>query len=291
MNPPAIEIDRLSLHFPKKSYALKNISAAVEPGQIIGLIGRNGAGKSTLLEALAGLLVPSSGHSHLLGYNSRSLPDQVRQQLGFVFQDDELFGWMKVEAHIDLVGSHYRDWDKARARDLVDRWSIPLDKRVHSLSRGQRQKLGILLAVVHQPDILLLDEPASALDPVSRRAFLAELVQLACDGRRSMVFSSHLLADIERLADHIWLLREGELVFDNSLDELKEGVIRLDFRQASNERVPQLPSTLRRIADDRGVTVIAHHPGEDALAGLEREFGAGFSVSRMNLEEIALELL
>ena len=290
MNQPSIEINQIKLCFGM-TQALKGVSAATEPGQIVGLIGRNGAGKTTLLEILAGLLVPDSGTGYLLGHDSRNLPDEVRQRMGFVFQEEELFGWMSVATHIDAVGAHYRDWDQERARDLAQRWSLPMDKKVETLSRGQRQKLGILLAIAHQPDVLLLDEPASALDPVSRRAFLAELVELACDGHRTMVLSSHLLGDIERLADRIWLMRRGELVLDESLDNLKDDVIRLSFPRVEADAIPQLSSALSRQDDEQGTTLIARHPGAEALSGLERQFGSGLRVSAMNLEEIALELM
>lgn len=290
MNPPIIEIDQIKLRFGL-TCALKGVSAMTEPGQIVGLIGLNGAGKTTLLEVLAGLLVPDSGTSRLFGHDSRDLPDEVRQRMGFVFQEEELFGWMSVETHIEAVGAHYRDWEQERALDLARRWSLPMDKKVATLSRGQRQKLGILLAIVHQPDVLLLDEPASALDPVSRRAFLAELVELACDGHRTMVLSSHLLGDVERLADRIWLMRSGQLVLDESLDTLKDDVIRLTFPRAEADAIPQLSSALIRKDDEHGTTLIARHPGTETLSGLERQFGSGLRVSAMNLEEIALELM
>lgn len=290
MNHPSIEIDQVKLSFGATE-ALKGITARVEPGHIIGLIGRNGAGKSTLLEVLAGLLAPRSGHARLLGHDCRDLPDQVRQRMGFVFQQDELFGWMTVDAHIDVVGAHYRNWDEHRARDLAQRWDIPMDQTVASLSGGQRQKLGILLAIVHQPDILLLDEPASALDPVSRRAFLAELVDLACDGQRSMILSSHLIGDIERLADRIWLMRQGELVLDEPLDDLKDSVIRLSFQETKEPLMPESTVVLGRKNGDHGCSVIARHPGSEALAEMQQKHGSRLRISTLNLEELALELL
>ncbi|MGY6553505.1 MAG: ABC transporter ATP-binding protein [Wenzhouxiangella sp.] len=290
MNHPSIDIDQVKLSFGATE-ALKGVTAQIEPGHIVGLIGRNGAGKSTLLEVLAGLLVPDSGHSRLLGHDCRDLPDEVRQRMGFVFQQDELFGWMKVDAHIDVVGAHYRNWDEHRARELAQRWDIPMDQTVASLSGGQRQKLGILLAIVHQPDVLLLDEPASALDPVSRRAFLAELVELACDGHRSMVLSSHLIGDIERLADRIWLMRQGELVLDEPLDDLKDNVIRLNFQGTEEPVMPESTAVLSRKKSEHGSTVIARHPGSEALAELQQKQGHKLRISTLNLEDLALELL
>lgn len=290
MKDPWIQIDSLNLKLGL-TQALKDVSASVGSGEIVGLIGRNGAGKSTLLEVLAGLIVPDSGSSQMLGHESRRLPDGVRQQLGFVFQNDELFGWMKVVDHIDVVGAHYPNWDRQRARDLAERWSIPLYQRVASLSGGQRQKLGILLAIVHQPRVLLLDEPASALDPVSRREFLAELVELACDGSRTMVLSSHLLGDIERLADRIWLMRAGELLVDETLDELKDSLVRMAFQGQAAQALPELPGVITRKEDDWGTVVVAHHPGKVHLADLERHYGPQLQVSALNLEQIALEVL
>lgn len=290
MKDPWIRMDKLNQRFGL-TRALNNVSGEVGGGEIVGLIGRNGAGKSTLLEVLAGLIVPDQGASQLMGHDSRRLPDSVREQLGFVFQDDELFGWMKVADHIDVVGAHYRNWDRQRALDLAERWSIPLYQRVSSLSRGQRQKLAILLAIVHQPTVLLLDEPASALDPVSRRAFLAELVELACDGQRTMVLSSHLLGDIERLADRIWLMREGELIIDESLDELKDSVLRLAFQGMAAGTIPALSALISQKEDEWGTVVVARHPGAETLTELEGRFGPRLRVSTLKLEEIALEVL
>lgn len=290
MKDPCIHTDKLNLKFGL-TQALKNVSAAVGSGEIVGLIGRNGAGKSSLLEVLAGLVVPDTGTSQLLGHESRRLPDSVREQLGFVFQDDEMFGWMKVNDHIDVVGANYRHWDRQRALELAGRWDIPLSQRVASLSRGQRQKLGILLAIVHRPTVLLLDEPASALDPVSRREFLGELVALACDGKRTMVLSSHLLGDVERLADRIWLMRKGELIIDERLDELKDGMICLAFQGHAARTLPELQGIVNQREDEWGTVVVARHPGIEELTVLEDRFGSQLHIKALNLEQIALELL
>ncbi|QOC22716.1 ABC transporter ATP-binding protein [Wenzhouxiangella sp. AB-CW3] len=206
-----IELSGLDKHFGAV-HALREVSATARASDIIGLVGRNGAGKTTLLETLAGLQFADRGRARVLGCDSGRMDDQTRNRLGMVLQDDELFGWLTVDRHIDLVGRFYSRFDRSRIEELLNGWGVALQRKVGNLSRGQRQMVGIALALGHDPDVLLLDEPASALDPVARQSFLQELVSIACDSARTIVFSTHLIGDLERIANRLWLMRDGELV-------------------------------------------------------------------------------
>ncbi|MEE4329880.1 MAG: ABC transporter ATP-binding protein, partial [Wenzhouxiangella sp.] len=150
MSQALIEIEQLS-HSYERTRVIDKLSATVEAGDVVGLIGRNGSGKTTLLETLAGLLRPDSGASRLLGCDSTALDDATRQQLGFVFQNDELFDWMTVEAHLAMSAELYQAWDSDRVKSWVERWQIPTLTRTGKLSRGQRQLVSIVLAIGHRP--------------------------------------------------------------------------------------------------------------------------------------------
>jgi ABC-2 type transport system ATP-binding protein len=292
MNEFVIEVDTLSQGYGRHE-VLDQIDLRAGPGEVIGLIGRNGCGKTTLLETLAGLQQPSNGQCRLLGQFSHEMPEEVRQQFGFVFQEEELFDWMMVSDHVDLVGSMYANWDTSRVRQLLERWRVPAGERVNRLSRGQRQMLGIILALGHSPRVLLLDEPASALDPVARREFLGELVELALDARRTIVFSSHLLADVERVATRIWLMRGGRVLLDDSLDRLKEGMVQLRLHNGRKaaQLPPQLSGELKRQQHDWGKSVLLYEPAREELDGLHQDLGDQLVTRSMGLDELAVELL
>jgi ABC-2 type transport system ATP-binding protein len=210
---------------------LKDISLSLPAGSVVGLVGRNGAGKSTLLRCLAGLIDPSSGSSALLGCPSLHLTDAVRERLGFVAQTPDLFEWMQVFEMLKTIGSAYPRWDETRALALAVQLDLPLGGTVRNLSGGDQQKLSVVLAMAHDPDLLLLDEPVSSLDPMTRREFMRALFSspLRADNQpdgttheRTVLISSHLLADLERVVTHVAFVREGRLQLFDAWDAMQE---------------------------------------------------------------------
>jgi ABC-2 type transport system ATP-binding protein len=210
---------------------LKDISLSLPAGSVVGLVGRNGAGKSTLLRCLAGLIEPSSGSAELLGCLSTHLTDAVRERLGFVAQTPDLFEWMEVFEMLKTIGSAYPRWDETRALALAVQLDLPLGGAVRNLSGGDQQKLSVVLAMAHDPDLLLLDEPVSSLDPMTRREFMRALFAspLRADNQadgptheRTVLISSHLLADLERVVTHVAFIREGRLQLFDAWDAMQE---------------------------------------------------------------------
>ncbi|WKE66401.1 ABC transporter ATP-binding protein [Gallaecimonas kandeliae] len=224
MTETLVRLDHLCQQFGKE-LVLDSINAEVKKGDVIGLLGLNGAGKTTLLETLLGFALPSRGHSLLFGEPASQLNDQGKARIGFVPQQDELLANLTGQQNLDLLSAFYPDWDKAKVAELAKDWDIPLNKRVQALSLGQRQKLSILAALAHNPDFLILDEPVASLDPLARRRFLQTLVELIGDRGCTLIFSTHIVSDLERIADRIWILKEGRLVVDSTLDELKESAL------------------------------------------------------------------
>lgn len=185
---------------------LKGINAQAKAGDVIALLGKNGAGKTTLLETLLGFTFPTSGRLTLWNQDATHINGDFKQRIGFVPQQCELILTMTGKEHIALFKSFRRHWNTALVDQLVRDWLIPMDTTVAKLSVGQQQKLSILLALAHEPELLVLDEPVASLDPVARRQFIAQLCEIAADGSRTIIFSSHIVSDIERIANQVWML-------------------------------------------------------------------------------------
>lgn len=234
-----INCNALGMRF-KDTDALRDLSVFVGSRKIIGLLGRNGSGKTTLLQTLVGLLVPTSGACEVFGRSSMELSRDDMSRIGFVHQEGGFMDAMKVQGHLDYIGSYYENWDKDREQRLLREFELKPSATVGSLSTGDKQKLGIMLAVCHHPKLLLLDEPASALDPIVRKGLMQLLFQLVEDDDATIVISSHILMDVEKLIDHVWFMREGELVVDQSLDDLKESYACWDVTAKEGSTLPRL---------------------------------------------------
>lgn len=228
--PPALMAEGLSL-WRGNRIALNHINLRVPAGAVVGLVGRNGAGKSTLLRCLVGLSAPDTGHCRLLGAPSLELPDAVRERLGYVAQTPDLFDWLTAEQHLRRFSALYRGYDERRALRLASQLDLPLGVRASRLSGGDQQKLSVLLALAHDPDLLLLDEPVSSLDPMARRNFMRSLFERrdAEGPPRTVLISSHLLTDLERVVTHVAFLRAGQLQLVEEWDALTEHVRLLEL--------------------------------------------------------------
>ncbi len=270
---------------------ITGISTRVEPGQVIALLGKNGSGKTTFLETLLGFGVPSYGQVLLWGEAARKMNGNTKSRLGFVPQQDELLPSLTGEDHINLFREFRTHWNESLVQRLCTEWLIPVETRVGRMSVGQRQKLALLLAMAHEPELLVLDEPVASLDPLARRQFLQQLVELAADDRRTVIFSTHIVSDVERVANRVWMLSQGRLVYDGELDHLKESVVRLSIH-AQETLPPQLPlpNVLRQKVQGHQAWASVSHWQPDQLTVLEASLKASISVEYLSLEDIFLEM-
>jgi ABC-2 type transport system ATP-binding protein len=202
--------------------ALRNVSLEIPAGRIIGLLGRNGAGKTTLLNISAGLLLPSAGTCRTLDIPSGQLDTPQLTRLGLVQQEGRYLEWMTVRQQLDFNASFYPRWDRDLEKRLVEALEVDPKRKIVQLSPGDRQKVGILLGVCHRPSLLLLDEPISALDPIVRKRMLDFLLELLRDDGCTVVISSHILNDVEKIVDWIVALDAGELAENTPFDSLQE---------------------------------------------------------------------
>lgn len=213
----AVEIE--GLFFQRGRFALDIASLSIEAGTVVGLVGANGAGKSTLLELLVGLHTPKRGKLRVAGLDAVDDVIAVRRRTGLVQPESPLFA-LRVDALLRTVAPFYPSWDQARAAELVARFSLPLDKHVMELSRGEGLRVRLVLALAYAPEVVLLDEPTSGLDVVNRREVLAEIVRTVSDAGRTVVVASHDLADLERVCDRIVWLDAGRVVADGTPAEV-----------------------------------------------------------------------
>lgn len=203
---------------------LHDVTLELEPGSITGLLGRNGSGKTTLIRTAIGLLKPESGKANLFGYSAWDCPASIRRRIGYVSQRFDDMVWLRVKDAIALVGSFYENWDAQLVERFRTEWNVDNNRKIYKLSQGQQQKVGILLAIGHRPDLLLLDEPVASLDPAARQEFLRALLMLNDEIGQTILFSSHITTDIERVAADVAILNDGRITYHGALDELKEKV-------------------------------------------------------------------
>ena len=225
MNPPAPSTPFAAQNL-SKSYgahtALADVTLALPAGRVIGLLGRNGAGKSTLLNLASGFTLPSSGEAFTLGTPVAQLDTPQLTRLGVVQQEARLLEWMTVRQHLDFNASFYPGWDRTLESRLLESLEVDPQRKIVQLSPGDRQKVGILLGVCHRPALLLLDEPMSALDPIIRTRLLDALLERLRDDGCTVVISSHILNDVEKIVDWIVALDAGQLVENSPFDTLQE---------------------------------------------------------------------
>lgn len=267
---------------------LNGLDLRVDAGQVLGFLGRNGAGKTTTLRILVGLRRATSGSAAVFGCDSWRLSVRERQRLGYLSETQTAFPWMRVEELLAFAAAFHPTWDGAYAQDLLRKLELPTRERVRALSLGQGRRLGLVLALCHHPDLLVLDEPAGGLDPVVRREFLDVVIDLVAREGKTVIFSSHILPDVERLASHIGILETGRLVHHGPLDALQDSVREIDLElDEAPERI-EVPGALRVTSrGPRSWTVTLPACDDAAVGRVRARFpSAALSVRSLSLEEI-----
>mgnify|MGYP000891943821 CR=1 FL=1 len=225
----AVEVGELRRVFKKKA-ALDGVSFTVRPGRVFGLVGENGAGKTTFMKLLLGLLRPTSGTVRVFGEDPVANPEGVLANIGYLSEDRDIPGWMRVGELMAYTKAFYPGWDDAYADELLDMFQLDRHAKIKTLSRGEKAKAGLLAALAYRPGLLLLDEPSSGLDAIARRDILGAIIRAVADEGRTVILSSHLLDEVDRVADDIVMLREGKVVLSGTLDEIRAAHARFAVR-------------------------------------------------------------
>lgn len=276
---PHIRVTDLAKSFGRKP-VLRGVSLTVAPGKTFALLGRNGAGKTTLLRTILGLLTPDAGDLAILYLDPRKQPIDVRRSVGYLAEDQRMFGWMSVAQTLRFMAPFYPTWDTQLADQLMQQFELPGGAKVKHLSKGQGVRLGLLLALAHRPRVVILDDPALGLDPIMRKDFNRDLITHLQGEGRTVLYSSHLLYEVEPIADEVAILDEGKIVVQADTETLRANVKRL----VAVGDAADLPGILDVQRDGPRVAVTVR----DAPAAIARLRAAGraFDVIDLNLDEI-----
>jgi len=281
-----IEIQHLGRRFRTK-LALDDVSITVPRGCVFGLVGENGAGKTTLIKHMLGLLRAEQGNVRVFGVDPVANPPAVLSRIGYLSETRDLPGWMRVEELLHYTQAFYPNWDEGYAEQLRRQFALPPEARIKTLSRGELAKVALLIALAYRPELLVLDEPSSGLDPVVRRDILEAIVRTVADEGRTVFFSSHLLDEIERISDRVAMMVNGRLVLEGPLDQIKESHHQLTLRfENVQTRPPTLAGALSITGAGHEWSVVCNGARND-LAAAASQLGARIVAERSpSLDEI-----
>jgi ABC-2 type transport system ATP-binding protein len=282
----AVEISCLSRKFGSK-VALNQVSLQVRRGRVFGLVGANGAGKTTLIKHLLGRLKPESGSVRVFGFDPVADPVAVLGRIGYLSENRDLPAWMRVDELLRYTAAFYPKWDMAYAEELRGQFGLDPRAKIKTLSRGENAKAGLLIALAYRPELLLLDEPSSGLDPVVRRDILEAIIRTVADEGRTVFFSSHLLEEVDRVADDLAMMFNGQVVLAGALDDVKENHHRLVFRfDSTQSSPPKIAGVLGISGSGREWTAICNGQREQAVAAAARMGGQVVAGGPPSLDEI-----
>jgi ABC-2 type transport system ATP-binding protein len=224
-----VEVRNVTRRFGTK-IALDDVNFEVPAGSVVGLVGENGAGKTTLIKHILGLLKAQSGSVRVFGRDPVADPVDVLSRIGYLSEEPDMPGWMRISQLLRYIAAFYPSWDYAYAERLRQEFDLDPAAKVKQLSKGQRARAGLLIALAYRPELLVLDEPSSGLDPVVRRDILGAIVRTIADEGRTVLFSSHLLAEVERVSDQVAMIQSGRILFCDSMEGIKQSHARLTLR-------------------------------------------------------------
>ena len=283
-----IEVENLSRSYRRKD-ALKNVTLRVPEGCVFGLVGENGAGKTTLIKHVLGALKPQQGRVRVFGKDPVGDPVGVLADVGYLSEDREMPTWMRIRELLRYIQAFYPKWDADYAEDLREVFRLDPVAKVKHLSRGERALTGLLIALAHRPKLLVLDEPSSGLDPVVRRDILGAIIRTVADEGRTVLFSSHLLDEVDRVADRIAMMVQGRVVLADRMESVKESHHRVVVRFAREQVVaPTLAGALSVSGERHEWTVICNGELELLRESVSRVEATIVDEAAPTLEEIFL---
>jgi len=268
--------------------ALDNIDLEIATGTIIGLLGANGAGKSTLLRHIIGLYLADEGECVTFGERAAKLGPGELGRIGYVHQEGGLIDWMTVGQLLRYVSAHYETWNGDLEEQYIKEFSVQREKKISSMSPGQKQQVAILIAIAFEPELLILDEPASALDPIARSQFLDLLLQIIQDEGRTIIISSHILSDIEKIIDHVLIMDEGRLIRDCSFDSLRQEYARVKLTSLNEgiEDFLDIDNIVECQRNNREAVLIIQNPNRKELEEKGRRLNCSVDIKPLTLEDI-----
>lgn len=283
MGEPAIELQAVTKSF-RRTEVLRGVTFRVERGKTFAFLGRNAAGKTTTIRMLLGLLKRDDGSIRVLGLDPSTEPLELRRRVGYLAEDQTMYGWMKVGEILRFVAPFYPTWDHDLALRYVREFELPIGTKIKHLSKGQNVRLGLVLALAHRPELVILDDPALGLDPIMRKQFNRDLITHLQGEGRTVFYSSHLLYEVEPVADEVAILDQGRVLRQADTESLRRDVKQIILsRQAYIENRKHLSVLDARPDADRMVVAVESAEKAREILGYE---GVDFRVVDLNLDEI-----
>jgi ABC-2 type transport system ATP-binding protein len=270
---------------------IENLNLTVPVGHIYGFLGRNGSGKSTVIKTLAGLLKVDSGTVDVFGKDPWFAGANEKQRIGYLSETQILPPTIRLRAIIQFSAPLYGGrWDAELCQSLLSKFGIDPKRRIMQLSLGQQRLFSFVMAIAPRPDLLILDEPAANLDVAARREFLEEILDLIRLGEKTVFFSTHVLTDVERIADSVGILARGSLVAEAPLDDLKEGYRKVRLYDFAGELPREIPGALSFQSSGREIAAVVRLPDSRFLPTLANQFSCQIEETPLPLEDLFIEL-
>lgn len=288
----AVEVTGLTKTFGQET-AVNNLSLKIERGSTFGLIGPNGAGKTTTIKMLMGMLRPTEGTIKILGRDVFAHPLEVRQRVGYVPDQHNIDRWMRVREAVAFCRSVFANWNEETCEELLTVFEVASEKKVKHLSKGMLVKLSLVLAVSHEPELLILDEPMAGLDPLAREEFLDGVLRTICERGQTVLFSTHSLDDVQRLADTVGILYGGQLLIERKIDELLAATKRLRLTLTNGKSPEMLPdNVIWQTINGREMTLTVSDFTPESVQLVESQVGVGrVDVLDLGLEDLFKDLV
>lgn len=281
-----VKTENLCKNFGKKC-ALDDVTIEVLRGRVFGLVGENGAGKTTLIHHILGAYTAEKGSVSVFGLNPVKYPKEVLGRIGYLSETRDLPRWMSIQQLIRYMAAFYPNWDMAYSNQLLEQFELDPKRKIRALSRGELARTGLLVALSHRPELLLLDEPSSGLDPVARMDILSAVVRSVAEEGRTVFFSSHLLDEVERVSDDVCMLHHGRIVMNDSLEEIKSRHHLLEVRTNSNKlNFENIPGVIRINALGHGYRLLYRGNEKEGKEQIEQQGGEIINIAVPSLEEI-----
>ena len=285
MSDSAIEINDLRFSYGR-NHVLQGLNLYVPEGSIFGFLGRNGTGKTTTIKLLLGLIQPSSGNCRVLGLDTVADALPIRRKVGYMAEDQQMYGWMRIRQIVNWVGSFYPDWDDDLINSLLEGFQLSPETKVKTLSKGQNSRLALLLALGHRPKVVILDDPTLGLDPIARRDFLRNVIDLLQTNGVTVFFSSHLLYEIEPVADHIAIIDNGTIIKTGKTDWIRDTIKRFILTPKPGIDFKRVDGVLDVVRSGESVSLTIEDCDRNKKSALKEISTNGLQEEALNLDEI-----
>jgi ABC-2 type transport system ATP-binding protein len=291
MNDIVIQANGLTKYYGSR-LAVDHLDLKIPRGCICGFVGRNGAGKTTVIKLLLGLLNPTAGSSSLLGFDSQQLSPKVRQRIGYVTEGHRLFRWMRIGDLQKFQRPFFPDqWDNNLFDDMIEYFQLSKKQKIKHLSNGQRAQVSLALALAPNPELLIMDDPTLGLDAAIRRQFLEGMIELIMRQGRTILFSSHILADVERVADRIVLIEKGVLRANCSIEQFRSSIkkVILNFTDSAPEKV-EIEGLLHLRRNKNELQLVLVGTDDQQIENCAKQLNSSdFKIANMTLEDQFIE--